>query len=119
MTQYVRVREKATGKLKPGPMTKAMAHALRDKYEIISEQPEETQEQTEVETPNAPAAVIAPSEAAKVADVSEEGVELANARKRYEELFGEKPHGRMQLKSLLKFIEEKEQESKPVEDAKA
>lgn len=114
MTQYVRVKEKATGKLKPNPITRAMAHALRDKYEIVEEQGQAEQpvEEIQVETPNAEAAPVV-SEAAKVADAGEEGVELANARKEYEELFGEKPHGRLQLKSLIKLNEEKKKSNQP------
>lgn len=103
MTQYVRVREKANPS-RQRVFTVAMAHALRDKYEVIADGSESLQE-VQQELPNGATAEV------KAADVGEEGVELANARKEYEEVFGEKPHGRLQLKSILKLIEQKKGEN--------
>ncbi len=100
---WVRVREKATGKI--SVKSEGVASMLRDKYEIITEQqPVEVEPQTEAPQLIAPNAVAANQNPAAVDD---DGVELANARAEYEKLFGEKPHGRLKLESIKKLIAEK------------
>lgn len=94
----VRVRNRVTGQQKV--LSSGMASALRDKYEIITEGVETVETKTEV-APNVEAATE------KVADAGE-AVELAAARAKYEELYGEKPHGRLKLETLQKLIAEKD-----------
>lgn len=98
---WVRVREKATGKI--SVKSEGVASMLRDKYEIITSnaEPEVASNEGQIEvslTPN-----LNPANPAGVDD----GVELANARAEYETLFGEKPHGRLKLESIKKLIAEK------------
>ena len=95
---FVRVRDRVTGQQKV--LSPGMASALRDKYEVITEGASEVVEAKVETAPNVEAATE------KVADAGE-GVELANARKEYEELYGEKPHGRLKLETLKKLIAEK------------
>ena len=90
---FVRVRNKETGQQKV--LSQGMATALRNKYEIITEGAEtENGEVSPNQNPTNPAG-------------ADDGVELANARAKYEELYGEKPHGRLKLETLLKLIAEK------------
>lgn len=97
---FVRVRDRVTGQQKV--LSQGMATALRDKYEIITEGVEKTEE---VSTDQEPAPNVETA-TAEVAD-ADEGLELANARAEYEKAFGEKPHGRLKLESIKKLISEK------------
>jgi hypothetical protein len=100
---WVRVRDKQTGKI--SVKSEGVAKSLKDKFEIISSNVEQVDEfvtdEVKEEIPNSQPA------ANEVAVVDEVGVDLANARKEYEELYGEKPHGRLKLESLVKLINEK------------
>lgn len=93
---FVRVRDKVTGQQKV--LSQGMASALRHKYEIITEGITETEE-TKAE--------VSPNQSPASHAGADDGVELANARAKYEELYAEKPHGRLKLETLLKLIAEK------------
>lgn len=99
---FLRVRDRKTGQQKP--MSLGMANALRDKYEIITDGFETGGGVQEVKIEVAPNVEAATG---KVADAGE-GVELAAARAKYEELYGKKPHGRLKLETLQKLIAEKD-----------
>ena len=103
---WVRVRNKETGQQKT--LSSGVASLLRDKYEIIGENVEQKDEQiaSDVEAIKevAPNVEAAPQKSVEVAADDE----LEKARKRYEELYGGKPHGRTRLETLLKLIVEKE-----------
>lgn len=101
---FVRVRNRVTGQQKV--LSQGMAHSLRDKYEIISEGVGESVEVSSEAISELSTAPNAEAATEKVAG-ADDGVELANARAEYEQLFGEKPHGRLKLESIKKLNAEK------------
>ncbi len=101
---WVRVRDRLTGA--QSLKSEGVAKTLRDKYEILSDGVEEglvenPKETSKVDAPNVTAA---PAESVEVAATDE----LAELRKKYEQVYGGKPHGRTSVESLKKFIAIKE-----------
>lgn len=105
---WIRVREKATGKI--SVKSEGVARMLKDKYEIITENVTQTDEvinSEDVARVTTPNVVAAPAKDAEVA-ADEPNKELDEARAKYEKFYGGKPHGRTRLETLLKLIAEKE-----------
>ena len=108
---WVRVRDKQSGAIRV--ISEGVAKSLRDRFEILTENAQQVDEvvnteSLEAQKPSAPNVVAAPASVAEVAADEPKDDELEKARKRYEELYGGKPHGRTRLETLLKLIAEKE-----------
>lgn len=105
---WVRVRDRETGKERV--VSEGIARTLKDRFELIADNVEQKDEVVESESLQAPKVSVPNAVAASVEVAADEpkNDELETARKRYEQLYGGKPHGRTRLETLLKLIAEKE-----------
>jgi len=104
---WVRVRDRQSNQVRV--ISEGVAKSLRDRFEILTEGVDQVDEvvSSEDAKPSVPNVTAAPANVVEVA-ANESNDELEKARKRYEELYEGKPHGRTRLETLLKLIAEKE-----------